>query len=65
MGKLSVVLLLWIVPLHSLAAPATPAPADSRADEEYGSIFHLQQLTDDLRIRMEIVERVVVTATRW
>jgi hypothetical protein len=56
MGKFWVVLLLCIASLHS-----APASSDARDVNHYGSITDLQNLTDNLRARMEILERVVVT----
>lgn len=56
MRKLWVVLLLCAMPLHSAVAAA-----DVRGDRDYGTITNLQSLTDALRERMDIFERVVVT----
>lgn len=50
MSKLWVALLLCLISLH---------PAVAAGD--YGSIAQLQDITDTLRHRMEILERVVVT----
>ena len=44
------------MPLHSAVAAA-----DGRGDRDYGTITNLQSLTDALRERMDIFERVVVT----
>ena len=56
-----VVLLSCVAALHSPSATAFVADATGRGEAEYGTIVHLQQLTDNLRHRMDILERVVVT----
>lgn len=56
MRKFWVVLLLCAVSLHSMAASS-----DARGAGDYGTITDLQNITDRLRARMEIIERVVVT----
>ena len=58
MGKLWVVILVCAIGLHS-STRASFAGAD-RA-EDYTTITRLQDITDDLRDRMDILERVVVT----
>ena len=55
MRKLWVVLLLCAMPLPLVAA------SDIRGDKDYGTITSLQNITDALRARMDIFERVVVT----
>ena len=60
MSKLWVVILFCLVCADSAATPASLA-AEGLDTEDYGSIAHLQNITDQLRARMEIVERVVVT----
>lgn len=54
-----VTILLCLAGLNAAAATASLAAAGAR--EDYGSIAHLQNITDELRNRMEILERVVVT----
>lgn len=56
MGKFWVVLLLCAVSLLS-----APASLDARDTDVYGTITDLQNMTDTLRVRMNILERVVVT----
>lgn len=56
MGKFWLVLLLCVVSLHS-----APASSHARDGNVYGTITDLQNITDKLRGRMEILERVVVT----
>ena len=60
MNYLGVVLLLWLAPLHSEAALRVSAPDSSRADTSL-EIAAMQGLTDELRGRLEIAEKVVVT----
>lgn len=60
MRKIWVAVLLCAIPLPSPLA--TDAAASGHGSVvAYGRIAHLQKITDDLRIRMEILERVVVT----
>lgn len=54
-----VTILLCLAGLNAAAATAS-LDAEGRR-EDYGSIAHLQNITDELRNRMEILERVVVT----
>jgi hypothetical protein len=56
MGKLWVVLLFCVVSLH-----AASASSDAGDVNVYGTITDLQNVTDRLRARMDILERVVVT----
>ena len=60
MSQLWVVLLLCLMCLDAAATPASLV-AEGRGRETYGSIAHLQNITDQLRSRMQILERVVVT----
>jgi hypothetical protein len=64
MSKLWVAAFLCSLSLHLAYATATIAASegrDEKKDEEFGSIAHLQGVTDDLRARMDILERVVIT----
>ena len=60
MNELGVLLMLWLLPLrlHSVSVgnSASIGPA-----EEKSEIAALQEITDDLRTRLEISERVYVT----
>jgi hypothetical protein len=60
MNQLGVVLLLWLLPLPSEFLPTMSAGATGRATER-SEVAKLQDLTDDLRVRLEIKERVHVT----
>lgn len=60
MNHLGVVLLLSLLPLHSDAASATAADWISRVAPESESTV-LQDITDELRTRLTISERVHVT----
>jgi hypothetical protein len=60
MNYVGVVLLLWIAPLHSEAAASVSATNSGRADVAV-EIAAIQNLTDDLRGRLEIAEKVDVT----
>lgn len=60
MNYVGVVLLLWLAPLHSEAAPRVPTHDSGRVDSVV-EIAALQDLTDSLRGRLEIMEKVVVT----
>ena len=55
---IGVALLLWLLPLRSDAVPAMPDSLASRA--EVTNAVNLQNLTDDLRTRLEIEPRVHV-----
>src|SRR5829696_6346031 len=55
---IGVVLLLWLLPLRSEATPTMSAIAPA---VEKSTIVSLQDLTDDLRGRLHIIERVHVT----
>lgn len=59
MNQLGVVLLLWLAPLR---LELLPAAADARIGRggERAEIVMLQQMTDDLRGRLQITERVQV-----
>lgn len=59
MNHLGVVFLLWLAPLHSEAASRVPTLDSSRADTSIETAA-MQELTDDLRGRLEIAEKVVV-----
>lgn len=56
---IGVVLLFWLLPLRSEAVPAMPATLAGRS--ELTNIVALQNLTDDLRARLQIEQRVHVT----
>jgi hypothetical protein len=60
MNELGVLLMLWLLPLRShpvsVGNSASIAPAAGRSE-----IGALQEITDDLRTRLEISERVYVT----
>ena len=58
MNYIGVVLLLWLAPLQSEGVPGVFADLSGRAALEVGT---LQELTDNLRGRLEINERVLVT----
>lgn len=58
MNYIGVVLLLWLSPLHSEAKPGVFADITGRAGVETTAI---QDLTDSLRGRLEINEKVIVT----
>ena len=58
--NIGVVLLLWLLPLRFEAAP-TSSDMSTAPGAETTSIAALQDLTDDLRARLEIGERVHVT----
>lgn len=57
--NIGVALLLWLLPLRFDAAPMAPDVSAARVAETT-SLSALQNLTDDLRARLEIVERVHV-----
>ena len=57
--NIGVVLLLWLLPLRFDAAPMVP-DVSAAPVAETTSLAALQNLTDDLRVRLEIVERVHV-----
>jgi hypothetical protein len=59
--SIGVVLLLWLLPLRSDAVQFAVSAAGDRSGAEAASIFALQDVTDDLRMRLEIKERVHVT----
>ena len=59
MNYLGVVLLLWFAPLHSEAAASVPAFVSGRANGAL-EVAVMQDLTDALRGRLEIVEKVDV-----
>jgi hypothetical protein len=58
--NIGVVLLLWLLPLRSEAIPAVPEAPIGRAVDAT-TVVSLQNLTDDLRGRLQITERVHVT----
>ena len=58
--NIGLVLLLWLLPLRLEALP-TVSVAESGRAEEKTAVASLQYLTDDLRARLEIVQRVQVT----
>lgn len=60
MNYLGVVLLLWLAPLHSEAGPGLPTLNSGRADSAF-EMAAMQDLTDSLRGRLAIAEKVVVT----
>ncbi|HYE86771.1 MAG TPA: hypothetical protein VEA16_10480 [Vicinamibacterales bacterium] len=60
MNQLGVVLLLWMLPLRLEFLPAAPEGWISRG-AEHSEIVSLQDLTDDLRARLQIKESVHVT----
>lgn len=60
MNHLGVVLLLWMLPLRLESLPAAAESWVGRGGER-SEIASLQDLTDDLRTRLEINERVHVT----
>ncbi|HJU43133.1 MAG TPA: hypothetical protein VJ691_09980 [Vicinamibacterales bacterium] len=60
MNKIWVAAFVCSLSLHSSSVLVALAADEGRA-ENYGTIAQLQQLTDDLRTRMQIIERVVVT----
>lgn len=60
MNHLGVVLLLWLLPLRLEYLPAASTEWIGRAAEP-SEIVSLQELTDDLRARLQITERVHVT----
>jgi hypothetical protein len=60
MNHLGVVLLLSLLPLRLEAAPSLPDGWNARGTER-SDVVLLQELTDDLRTRLEIVENVHVT----
>ena len=59
MNELGVVLMLWLLPLRldpvSVGGSALIGPVDEKSE-----IVVLQEITDDLRTRLEITERVLV-----
>ncbi len=57
--NIGVVLLLWLLPLRSGVMPAVSVALNGRAAEP--PMVSLQDLTDDLRGRLQITERVYVT----
>jgi hypothetical protein len=60
MIQLCVVLLLpWLLPVHS--AVASPVPKNVKGRDRAARIERLQAVTDDLRARLGIMERVLVT----
>src|SRR5687768_1365087 len=58
--NIGVVLLLWLLPLRSEAMPAVSNTVNGRVAATTTAVS-LQDLTDDLRGRLEISERVHVT----
>lgn len=56
--SIGVVLLLWLLPLRLDVLPVMPV---TEAIAEESMIVSLQDLTDDLRTRLQIAERVHVT----
>ena len=58
--NIGVVLFLWLLPLHSEAMPAVSTAVIGRVADTTTAVL-LQDLTDDLRGRLEIAERVHVT----
>lgn len=60
MNHLGVVLLLWMLPLRSEVLPPASEDLVSRVAEP-SEIVSLQDLTDDLRKRLEIKERVQIS----
>jgi hypothetical protein len=58
--NIGVVLLLWLLPLRSGEMPAVSDASNGRAADTT-SVVSLQDLTDDLRGRLQITERVHVT----
>jgi hypothetical protein len=56
MQTIGFVLLLWLLPLRPTVMPAVPDGLTEKT-----GIVSLQDLTDDLRARLEITERVHVT----
>lgn len=58
MIKLGIVAIACVLPLQSVAATAADERVNSRA---VPTVSNLQEMTDDLRVRMQILERVVVT----
>ncbi len=58
MNRIWVALFACVLPLQSIEATAPEEALNSRVNS---TIAQLQQLSDDLRARMEILERVVVT----
>lgn len=60
MNQLGVVLMLWLLPLRfdpmSVGGSASIGPVDEKSEATA-----LQEITDDLRTRLEIAERVQVT----
>lgn len=59
MNHLGVVLLLWLAPLRLDSLPAKPEAWISRGNSS-AEITMLQQVTDDLRGRLQIAEQVQV-----
>jgi hypothetical protein len=58
--NIGVVLLLWLLPLRSEAMPPVSDVSNGRAADTT-TVVSLQDLTDDLRGRLQIAERVHVT----
>lgn len=58
--NIGVALLLWLLPLHSGAMPTVSDASNGRAADTT-TVVSLQDLTDDLRGRLQITERVHVT----
>jgi len=58
--NIGLVLLLWLLPLRLEALPTVSAAGTGPAEEKT-AIASLQDLTDDLRTRLEIEQRVHVT----
>ena len=57
MRNIWVVLLVCMMSVHLAAVSSS----DLRVTDGYGTITHLQDITDKLRDRMEILDRVIVT----
>jgi hypothetical protein len=60
MNYIGAVILLLLAPLHSEAAIVVPADDSGRVSERL-EVAVIQELTDDLRGRLEIAEKVEVT----
>jgi hypothetical protein len=60
MKKFCVLLSVCALPLQSIVASSSEAAGNGSVGE-FGAIARLQRITDDLRDRMDILERVVVT----
>ncbi len=59
MNQLGVVLLLWLAPLRSEFLPVSPDVSIGRAADRTAVVM-LQEMTDDLRSRLQITEQVQI-----